>query len=564
MKKRLLSALLLFVLIFNTFAISVSAEVSVSVSIVEARPGENITATFSNVSGENAWIGFFKSDSTNREYISYSYLKSLNGTYTVEAPKELGTYNFRIFTDAGYDKKVGTSSTITVVQYAPKITTEKNVYLTQEEIVVSYSDAPIFDTAWIGFFKVGDTDRGYIQFEYLKDKTSGTYTIEAPLEKGQYDFRIFLDAGYTLVGRSQTITVEDHQPSIAISHTKVPPGYKVTATYTNGQPLDAAWIGFYKKESDNRSYISHQYTKGNTSGIYEISAPNTSGEYEFRIFRDGGYYILGKSGTLTVGDFEPTPADNSSDSPSLVTPDPTLSTPAPTATSITSDVINLGVRIQWDTVSGIGYRVYRSASVNELGISITDFYITTTTFIDVNVQPDTRYYYTVKLVISEADPFRGIDEKLGEIIGAFSIKTGADTDSSSIPRSFIILQIDNPYMIVDGKSEEVDPGRDTSPTIISSRSMVPIRAIVEAMGGVVGWDPDERKITLETKDNNVEMWLGKSNILVNGVESQMDVAPVVVNGRTLVPIRFASENLGAKVDWINSTREVVIAYSDIR
>jgi hypothetical protein len=40
----------------------------------------------------------------------------------------------------------------------------------------------------------------------------------------------------------------------------------------------------------------------------------------------------------------------------------------------------------------------------------------------------------------------------------------------------------------------------------------------------------------------------------------MDVAPIIINGRTFVPLRFATENLDSKVDWINSTKEAVIIY----
>lgn len=56
------------------------------------------------------------------------------------------------------------------------------------------------------------------------------------------------------------------------------------------------------------------------------------------------------------------------------------------------------------------------------------------------------------------------------------------------------------------------------------------------------------------------MWVDKTEITVNGVRRQMDVPPVVQNGRTYVPLRFAAENLNAEIGWINSTREAVITY----
>ena len=125
-----------------------------------------------------------------------------------------------------------------------------------------------------------------------------------------------------------------------------------------------------------------------------------------------------------------------------------------------------------------------------------------------------------------------------------------------------MLQLDNPYLTKNGTLQEIDPGRGTVPIIISGRTMVPIRAIVEAMDGTVGWEGTAQKITLSARGNIVEMWIGQTNILVNGISQTMDVAPTIQNGRTYVPVRFAAENLNCKVDWINSTREAVIVYED--
>ena len=116
-------------------------------------------------------------------------------------------------------------------------------------------------------------------------------------------------------------------------------------------------------------------------------------------------------------------------------------------------------------------------------------------------------------------------------------------------------------MSVNGLTKEVDPGRGTVPMIISSRTMVPIRAIVEAMGGSIMWDNIERKITMTARGNTVEMWIGKTEMRINGVAKTMDVAPVIQNERTYVPVRFAAENLNAQIDWINSTREAVIIFA---
>ena len=56
------------------------------------------------------------------------------------------------------------------------------------------------------------------------------------------------------------------------------------------------------------------------------------------------------------------------------------------------------------------------------------------------------------------------------------------------------------------------------------------------------------------------MWLGQFNIMVNDVEKEIDVPPTSMNDRTMVPLRFAAENMGCVVEWLNSTSEIVIVY----
>ncbi|SFH77469.1 Copper amine oxidase N-terminal domain-containing protein, partial [Tindallia magadiensis] len=73
-------------------------------------------------------------------------------------------------------------------------------------------------------------------------------------------------------------------------------------------------------------------------------------------------------------------------------------------------------------------------------------------------------------------------------------------------------------------------------------------------------DGGESKITLNARGNQVEMWLNRNEIRANGSMGRMDVAPVSIGGRTFVPLRFSTDNLDARAEWINSTREVVIIF----
>lgn len=99
---------------------------------------------------------------------------------------------------------------------------------------------------------------------------------------------------------------------------------------------------------------------------------------------------------------------------------------------------------------------------------------------------------------------------------------------------------------------------DVPPIVIQDRTMVPIRAVFEAMGADVQWDNSTRTAIITKDMNRVQVQLDNQRALVNGSVVWMDVAATGINGRTLVPVRFISENLGLKVDWVNETKTVFI------
>ena len=108
---------------------------------------------------------------------------------------------------------------------------------------------------------------------------------------------------------------------------------------------------------------------------------------------------------------------------------------------------------------------------------------------------------------------------------------------------------------------EIDPGRGTVPLILDGRTLVPIRSVIEAMGGDVGWEAGEGRITLVAQGHEVVMWLGERSIVADGEAGSMDVAAQSINDRTMVPVRFAAENVGCQIAWIGSTREVIIVFA---
>lgn len=125
-------------------------------------------------------------------------------------------------------------------------------------------------------------------------------------------------------------------------------------------------------------------------------------------------------------------------------------------------------------------------------------------------------------------------------------------------KTIIELIIGQKLMKVNGVQKEIDPGRETAPQIVNGRTLIPIRAVIEAMGGTVDYDAREQKITLKKDNDTLEMWIGKADIKLNGSVKTMDTAPAILNGRTMVPVRFVAENFGYSVAWKAAEQTVVI------
>ena len=102
---------------------------------------------------------------------------------------------------------------------------------------------------------------------------------------------------------------------------------------------------------------------------------------------------------------------------------------------------------------------------------------------------------------------------------------------------------------------------DVPPQSINNRTMVPLRAIFEALGADVEWNNSTRTVTATRDDVVVKATIGKNVIYVDGKEKTMDVAPIAISGRTLVPARFVAEAFGCAVDW-DGEEKVVYIYSN--
>jgi hypothetical protein len=99
---------------------------------------------------------------------------------------------------------------------------------------------------------------------------------------------------------------------------------------------------------------------------------------------------------------------------------------------------------------------------------------------------------------------------------------------------------------------------DQPPIIKDSRTLVPLRAIFEALGAQVDWDGDTQTVTAVNGDITVSLTIGSDVLIRNGQSIKLDVPAQLANGRTLVPARAVAESFDAKVEWDAPTNTVKI------
>jgi|GEM_PF-71633 len=99
---------------------------------------------------------------------------------------------------------------------------------------------------------------------------------------------------------------------------------------------------------------------------------------------------------------------------------------------------------------------------------------------------------------------------------------------------------------------------DVSPVIAQGRTLVPFRDIFEHLGASVGWDEASQSVTGTTADKVITLYIGSTTALIDGAPVPLDVPAMIVNGRTMVPGRFVAESLGGTADWDQTTGTVII------
>lgn len=600
-----------------------AATLSASPVTVYYGPNKTFTVTFSGAPGnQNDWIGIFKADAGNRSYLNYQYLAGKkSGTLTFAAPVEVGKYNFRMW-EAEWTNMIGVSNQVSVeyppATLQPSITSQ---YIgPNKKISVAYSNAPGFNNDWIGMFKVGAEARSWVSYQYLQGKTSGTLEFVAPEVPGQYEFRMWTNEYTAHLITSKSFAIDwgpiSMTPTVQAADSK---GIvKVSVQFTGAPGFNNDWIGIFKVGAGERSYTSYQYLAGKTSGSLTFECPNDGSKYEFRMWANEWTKLLGTSSSFSPGvPGTPPGGPGSGDKPFTLKAYPAdnkvyleWTTPSNTSnvigyniyrktadtpykTPITDFPIKTLNYIDPNAENGI-YTCYiakvvykdKSESAPSNEVCVTPHRLTPTINIPDNATTNqSSYTFTGKVDPGSTVKVNGTLIPVGAD-GSFSatvkLNPGKNTitiqvtnkagDTTTITKTItltsggsggkvtILLTIGKKIAYVNGQAVTLD----VAPFIDKGRTFVPFRFIGESLGAQVGYTTDAsgrvNTVSYKLGSTSITLYFGKKEAVVNGRNVKLDVPPQIVQGRTVVPIRFVTEALGCQVEWDGEKQEILIKY----
>jgi hypothetical protein len=153
------------------------------------------------------------------------------------------------------------------------------------------------------------------------------------------------------------------------------------------------------------------------------------------------------------------------------------------------------------------------------------------------------------------------EDKVGHKVSGTYVVTYAVASPLTLMAKTVTLTIGKAEMDVNGMPVALD----AAPVIQNGRTLLPLRALIETLGGKVIWNGTTRMATVTLGSRTVAVIIGDPMGLVGGKKVAIDpanakVVPVIINGRTMLPLRFIAENLGLDLAWDAATRTISFTY----
>ncbi|MBQ7039127.1 MAG: leucine-rich repeat protein [Clostridia bacterium] len=160
-----------------------------------------------------------------------------------------------------------------------------------------------------------------------------------------------------------------------------------------------------------------------------------------------------------------------------------------------------------------------------------------------------------RVTVPYGSNLRFISSGVAGPLTTFYIPEGGKAEETAKKNGIRYSYVNEIKVLVDG----VRVSFDQHPVIVNDRTLVPLRAIFEALGAEVGWDHESMTATAKKDGTEISVTIGSEVLIRNGTETALDSPAIIVNSRTMVPVRAISEAFGNQVSWNADEREVIIS-----
>ena len=401
--------------------------------------------------------------------------------------------------------------------------------------------------------------------------TNATYTVKNVADSGSYTVKITDTEGKTAVSSATAISITKKEVAVPTVESKTYNGTVLTADVTGTADYDVTKnAGAYDvvltlKDADNYKWADSEEAAKTISFTVapkkvELTVDNSTlkgaGSVTFTV--DG---VCNGDTAKVVCDVDSIKVEGLKASLPNATMEYTFTTDMGGNYEPASCVVSVTRRKSGSSSSDTSAPTYGvSTGKTENGeISVTPAKAEAGETVTIKATPDSGYQLdkmTVKDKNNSTVKLKKVDDNeytftmpVGKVSvdATFVQKDAADDSNAAEAGKTIKLQIGSRIVNVDNEAVIYD----AAPVIRNDRTLVPIRIITEALGGKVDWNGATKEVTLSINDKEIKMTIGKTL-------EKYGVAPVIIDGRTFVPVRFVADELGANVAWDDATKTVTI------
>ena len=371
------------------------------------------------------------------------------------------------------------------------------------------------------------------------------------LGETEYDFAKPVVEGFTLTAKWEAVSAEHTHAWGAVTYTWAEDGssctaervctedstHKETATAAITSAVKTPATETVKGTTTYTATFTEDWADNQTKDIQDIPVLEHEHTYSTEWSKDATYHWHAATcgHTNEVKDKDVHVYDNSKDA--------------------TCDVCNYTRTVSSGSSSGGGFSGSYNYPVivgdtDGADVAVSDEHATKGEKITITVKPDAGKQVD-EVIVTDADGDEIAVTKTGDNEYTFTMpasKVTVDVATEAADYGLrIVMQINNRNILVNGKTMV----NDVAPVIVADRTLVPIRVVTELLGGSAHWDNATRTVTLNIDGKVLSMTIGKE---IPG----FGTSAVIMNDRTYVPVRYVMEKLGADVEWINATRQIII------